>query len=179
MLYNKRWVIKLQQLGEMIVSKTLNRNNKKIDRVASRGIIRNGNMVLMIHCAFYDDYTFPGGGVECGEDPVYALCRECMEEAGVVIKNVRPFYKIVEEREMDEFSYMHHESLFYLCDVEKTCEQHLEPYEVELGYNPVWISIDEAIKNNINRMNMLKDTDYKGVLERELRILYKLKESEL
>ena len=169
----------MQQLGEMIVSKTLNRDNKKINRIASRGIIRNGNMVLMIHCAFYDDYTFPGGGVEEGEDPIDALKRECMEEAGVVINNIRPFYKIVEERELDEETYMHHESLFYLCEVERTCEQHLESYEIELGYKPVWISIAEAIENNINRMNMLKDTDYKGVLERELRILYKLKKSEV
>ena len=160
----------------MIVSKTLDRNTKRIDRVASRGIIKNGDKVLMIHCAFYDDYTFPGGGVENGEDPVCALSRECMEEAGVVVKNIKPFYMIVEEREMDEESYMHHESLFYLCEVEHTCQQHLEDYEVELGYKPVWISIDEAISNNIKRMNMLKDTDYKGVLERELRILYKLKE---
>ena len=167
----------MQQLGEMIVSKTLNRDNKKVFRVASRGIIRNADMVLMIHCAFYDDYTFPGGGVEEGEDPIDALARECMEEAGVVIKNVKPFYKIVEEREMDEETYMHHESLFYLCEVEKTCEQHLESYEIELGYEPVWISIDEAIKNNLLRMDMLKETDYKGVLERELRILCKLKES--
>ena len=167
----------MQQLGEMIVSKRLNRDNKKVFRVASRGIIRNADMVLMIHCAFYDDYTFPGGGVEEGEDPIDALARECMEEAGVVIKNVKPFYKIVEEREMDEETYMHHESLFYLCEVEKTCEQHLESYEIELGYEPVWISIDEAIKNNLLRMDMLKETDYKGVLERELRILCKLKES--
>ena len=170
-------MIKLQQLGDMIVSNNLNKNSKRIHRVASRGIIRNADMVLMIHCAFYDDYTFPGGGVENGEDPIYALSRECMEEAGVVIKNVRPFYMILEERQMDEESYMHHESLFYLCEVERTCEQHLEDYEVELGYKPVWISIDEAISNNIKRMNQLKETDYKGVLERELRILYKLKEN--
>ena len=147
--------------------------------MAARGIIRNGDTVLMIHCAFYNDYTFPGGGVEGGEDPLYALSRECKEEAGVVIKNIKSFYKIVEKRQMDEEYYMHHESLFYLCEIASYCEQHLETYEVELGYKPVWIKIDDAIKNNIERMNALTENDYKGVLERELRILYKLKESEV
>lgn len=166
----------MQQLGEIIVSKTLNNQTKEVHRIASRGIIREGNNVLMIHCTFYNDYTFPGGGVEKGEDPMFALERECREEAGVVIKNVRPFYKIIEKRELDEENYVYHESLFYLCDIDSFCEQHLELYEIELGYEPVWISIDEAIEKDINKMNLLTDTDYKGVLERELRILYKLKE---
>ena len=169
----------MQQLGEMIVSTTLNNQSNEIFRTASRGIIRDGNQVLMIHCGFYDDYTFPGGGVENGEDPVVALSRECMEEAGVIIKNIRPFYKIIEKRDLDDVKYMYHESLFYLCDIDGYCEQHLESYEIELGYKPVWISIDEALKNNKIRMSMLKDTDYKGVLEREIRILSKLKESVL
>ena len=37
------------------------------------------------------------------------------------------------------------------------------------------MDIDEAIKLDNERMLALKDTDYKGVLERELRILYELK----
>ena len=167
----------MQQLGEMIVSTTLTNQTVEKHRTAARGIIRDGNNVLMIHCGFYDDYTFPGGGVEKGEDPIFSLKRECMEEAGVIVKNIIPFYKIIEKRELDDIHYIRHESLFYLCDIESYCEQHLETYEIELGYKPVWISIDEAIKNNVIRMNMLKDADYKGVLEREIRILTKLKET--
>lgn len=167
----------MKQLGEMIVSNTI--TNQKIEkyRKAARGIIRDGNNVLMIHCTYFNDYTFPGGGVEDKEDPIETLKRECSEEAGVIIKNIIPFYKIVEKREIDEEAYLIHESLFYLCEIEGYCEQHLESYEVELGYNPVWISIDDAIDNNILRMNALTDTDYKGVLEREIRILKVLKEN--
>lgn len=168
----------MDQLGEMIISKTITSQNKETYRLAARGIIRQGDKVLMIKCRFYNDYTFPGGGVEGIEDPIVALKRECMEEAGVVVKNVTPFYKVIEKRELDEEVYLIHESYFYLCGVESYCEQHLESYEVELGYEPVWISIDEAIKRNLERMDELTDTDYKGVLERELRILYRLKENE-
>jgi 8-oxo-dGTP pyrophosphatase MutT (NUDIX family) len=165
----------MKQLGEIIVSQLLTGQTKETYRQAARGIVRDGEKVLMIHCAFFNDYTFPGGGVENGEDPVYALQRECSEEAGVIIKNIRPFYKIVEKREIDEETYMIHESLFYLCDIAEYCEQHLEDYEIELGYKPVWITIDEAIENNLLRMNSLTDKDYTGVLERELRILNELK----
>ena len=165
----------MKQLGEIIVSQLLNGQTKETYRQAARGIIRDGDNVLMIYCAFFNDYTFPGGGVENGEDPLKALQRECSEEAGVIIKNVRPFYKIVEKREVDDETYLLHESLFYLCDIDSYCEPHLEEYEIELGYKAVWISIDEAIQNNLAKMKMLTDNDYTGVLERELRILYEIK----
>ena len=167
----------LEFLGDLIVSKTLSNQNKEVYRLAARGIIYNGEKVLMIHSSFYNDCTFPGGGVESGEDILVALARECSEEAGVVIKNIRPFYKTMEKREIDEKSYMLHESHFFLCDVDKIVPQHLELYEVELGYKPIWISVDEAIECNTVKMNQLAETDYKGVLERELRILYALKET--
>ena len=164
----------MKQLGEIIVSKLLTGQTKETYRQAARGIIRDGDNVLMIYCAFFNDYTFPGGGVENGEDPIKALQRECSEEAGVIIKNIRPFYKILEKREKDEETYLLHESLFYLCDIEEYCETHLEDYEIELGYKAVWISIDAAIKNNLLKLAKLTENDYTGVLERELRILEEL-----
>ena len=62
-----------------------------------------------------------------------------------------------------------------MCDIDQYCEPHLEEYEIELGYKAVWISIDEAIENNILKMNKLTENDYTGVLKRELRILEELK----
>ena len=167
--------MKMKQLGEIIVSKLLSKQTKEIYRQAARGIIRDGDKVLMIYCTFFNDYTFPGGGVENGESPLNALERECREEAGVIVKNIRSFYKIVEKREKDEETYLLHESLFYLCDIDQYCEPHLEEYEIELGYKAVWISIDEAIENDILKINKLTENDYTGVLERELRILEELK----
>lgn len=167
----------MKTLGEMIVSRTLNGQTVEKERLAARGIIYNDGKVLMIHSTFYNDCTFPGGGVETGEDIIVALQRECSEEAGVLIKNVRPFYKTIEKREIDDESYMLHESQFFLCDIKEFVPQHLENYEIELGYEPIWISIDEAIKKNSDKMLLLSETDYKGVLEREIRILEKLKEN--
>ena len=167
----------MQTLGDMIVSKTLDKQNIEKYRLAARGIIYDGTKVLMIHSSFYDDCTFPGGGVENGEDVMVALHRECSEEAGIIVKNVRPFYKTIEKRELDNESYLIHESHFFLCEIEKFVPQHLESYEVELGYKPIWITVEEAIAKNLKKLALLKETDYAGVLERELRILNALKEN--
>lgn len=170
-------VIIVKQLGEIIVSTTLRNQCIEEYRLAARGIMYQEGKVLMIHCAYFNDYTFPGGGVENKEEAELALRRECMEEAGVILDEVKPFYSIMEKRELDEDRYLMHESYFYLCTIKEYCEQHLESYEIELGYKPVWISIEDAIKANENKRNSLSDTDYKGVLDRELRILNELLKS--
>lgn len=165
----------MKQLGEMIVSKNLTKQTNELNRLACRGIIYQNDKLLMIYSKFYNDYTFPGGGAENGEDEVLALERECREEAGVIIHNVRPFFKTIEKREIDEESYLLHESHFYLCDIKEFCEKALCDYEVDLGYETRWLTVDEAIFFDEKKKALLKDSDYDGVLERELRILYELK----
>jgi hypothetical protein len=93
----------------------------------------------------------------------------------VEVKNVRPFCKIFEKRELDEETFLLHESHFYLCDINKFTERHLEDYEIALGYETVWLSIDDAIKSDEKKLQVLTEKDYKGVLERELLVLKKLK----
>jgi 8-oxo-dGTP diphosphatase len=39
--------------------------------------------VALIHRPKYDDWTFPKGGVEIGEDLIQAAFRECIEETGI------------------------------------------------------------------------------------------------
>lgn len=165
----------MEQLGKLIISNNLHNQTREKYRLAARGIILKDDKILMIYSKFYNDYTFPGGGVENGEDEIVALKRECVEEAGVEVKNVRPFCKIFEKRELDDETYLLHESHFYLCDINKFTKRHLEDYEVELGYETVWISIDDAIRNDEDKMHHLTEHDYTGVLERELLVLRKLK----
>lgn len=165
----------MEQLGKVIVSNNLHNQTRQRYRLAARGIIIKEDKILMIYSSFYNDYTFPGGGVENGEDEILALRRECVEEAGVEIENVRPFCKIFEKRELDEESYLLHESHFYLCDIKEYTQRHLEDYEVALGYETVWVSIDDAIKSDERKMHSLTEKDYTGVLERELLVLRKLK----
>ena len=173
------WVLGVEQLGKMIISNNLQNQTHQKYRLAARGIILKDKKILMIYSRFYNDYTFPGGGVESGEDELIALRRECVEEAGVEIENVRPFCKILEKRELDEETFLLHESHFYLCDIKKYTQRHLEDYEIALGYETVWISIDDAIDSNHKKMLALTEKDYTGVLERELLVLNKLKKDYL
>ena len=152
----------MEQLGNIIVSHTLSGQTLEKYRLAARGIILKDDKILMIFSKFYNDYTFPGGGVENGEDEVLALKRECVEEAGVLVENVRPFCKIYEKRELDEETFLLHESHFYLCDIKEYCERHLEDYEIALGYETVWVSINDAITSDENKKSLLSESDYKG-----------------
>ncbi|WP_165442870.1 hypothetical protein [Senegalia massiliensis] len=73
---------------------------------------------------------------ECG-----ALVSIVMKEIGTVIEYNKP----VE----DEYDVFKMTSYYYLCKVkENYCKQNLDQYEENLGFKPVWISIEEAIQNN-------------------------------
>jgi ADP-ribose pyrophosphatase YjhB (NUDIX family) len=48
----------------------------KFYRQAVRGIVTRGQHILLVYTERYDDFSFPGGGVDEGEDLVVALKRE-------------------------------------------------------------------------------------------------------
>lgn len=55
--------------------------NAKINtREAVRGIAVNADNKILMLRTFKDDYKFPGGGIESGEDHFIALCREFKED---------------------------------------------------------------------------------------------------
>jgi 8-oxo-dGTP pyrophosphatase MutT (NUDIX family) len=39
----------------------------------------------MVHSLKYDYYKFPGGGIRDGENPIDAMIRETLEEAGLKV----------------------------------------------------------------------------------------------
>ena len=61
-------------------------------RVAVAILIKNGNQVLLVQRS-YDpnkgDWTLPSGFVDAGEDPKHAARRECLEETGLLIKEIQ------------------------------------------------------------------------------------------
>lgn len=106
----------------------------------------------MVYSARTGDYKFPGGGVNSGETGEQALVREVREECGATVSLIqKAFGKVVEydvarESEYDLFIMT---SLYYVCQIDDALgEQQLEQYEEELGFKPVWVNIDEAIRGN-------------------------------
>ncbi|WP_440055186.1 NUDIX hydrolase [Pseudoalteromonas sp. T1lg65] len=142
-------------------------------RITTRAIVLQGDNILLLYTARYDDYTLPGGGADEGESLEQALQRELTEETGAhSILRFEPFGKYEEYRPWykPDFDNIHIVSYCYLCDI---CGQFSEPemehYEALNGMKPVWMGIDEAIAHNQAKLDA---TDNKGLsLERELILL--------
>ena len=65
---------------------------KRYQKIASHGLIRKGNKYLIVHRSKQNDYMpgkwdLPGGTVEFGEDPIFALEREIGEEVSLKVRN--------------------------------------------------------------------------------------------
>ncbi|MDX1302208.1 NUDIX hydrolase [Photobacterium sp.] len=142
-------------------------------RKAARGIILNGEDILMLYTARYHDYTLPGGGIDDGEDAEAGLIRELQEETGAqnirdikefgLYEEYRPWYK-------PEHDIVHMESYCFVCTVDAELgETRLEDYEIKNGMKPVWMNIYDAIAHNEDTM---ANSEKKGMsIERETFLL--------
>lgn len=122
------------------------------ERKAARGIIMRGSEILLLYTKRYNDYSFPGGGLELNEDVQSGLRRELAEETGArqvtvirelgCIEEYRPHYK-------PEYDLIHMHSYYYVCSLdEELGATQLEDYEITNGMSAVWVDIHEAIRHN-------------------------------
>ncbi len=153
-------------------------NSVMFHRRAARGIIVNGDNILMLYTARYHDYTLPGGGIDEGEDRIEGLIRELQEETGAQnIRHIEPFGIYEEYRPWykADADVMHMESYCYTCSIDAELgHTAFEEYEIKNGMEPVWINIDEAIQHN---EETIARSDKKGMsIERETFLLKLIKE---
>lgn len=122
-------------------------------RSAVRAIIVRENKILLVKSNKEGFYKFPGGGMEEGETFADTLIRETLEEAGypIVPSSIKE-YGLIEEKRLstvDENQIFHQLSYYFTADVlDERCEQSLDNYEKELGFNPEWVDIETAIRIN-------------------------------
>jgi 8-oxo-dGTP pyrophosphatase MutT (NUDIX family) len=142
----------MQFLAEIHRSEGINIGGRTIHRTAVRAVAVRGEELLMVYSSTAGDYNFPGGGVDSGETHTQALVREVAEECGMSILQVgEEICSVVEydrpmEQDFDVFKMTSH---YYACEVQGGFGlQKLETYEVDLGYVPVWISLDRALDTN-------------------------------
>ena len=150
----------------------VNIQGRTVSRTAVRGIVLRGRDLLMIHSAAVGDYKFPGGGVAEGESLAEALKREILEECGASLVSIgREIGAIIEydfpiEKDCDAFKMTSH---YYLCLVQDGLgAQNLDDYESELGFEPVWISVEDALSVN---QSLLESASPPEWLRREAFIL--------
>lgn len=142
----------MELLKEIFHVKGMQTEGLTIFREAVRGIIFHNKKLLMVHSSKRGDYKFPGGGIKVGETQHEALAREIREECGAqVIQVGQTFGKVVEyDRPVEpNFAVFKMTSYYFFCQVEYMLhEQQLDSYELELGFLPVWIEIEDALRKN-------------------------------
>jgi len=150
-------------LAEIDRTPNVPHSGKSVCREAVRAVILRGRELLLVHSTVDGDYKFPGGGIQYGECPDSALVREVAEECGGhILSTPMPFGKVLEfdqpiERDLDVFCMT---SYYYRCEIDPVLgEQHLDDYEAELGFVPVWVDIDAAIENNRSLLASGKPTE--------------------
>jgi len=122
------------------------------ERRAARGIILKDSEILLLYTKRYNDYSFPGGGVDPDEDLITGLKRELEEETGAQNIEVVKEYGLFDEYRPSHYTdsdIIHMTSYFYICEIdEKLGKSNLESYEIANGMSSVWINIHEAIGHN-------------------------------
>lgn len=143
----------MRELSSPIIE-DLKLKSEKIDkeRTTVRAIITNRNEGLMLYSKHYDDYTFPGGGVEDGEDLIESLKRELIEEIGALeISNINLYGKIHELKhsyKLNSNNTYRQTSIYYKLDVTKFGEATPLEREIAQGIKAVWIDLEKALKHN-------------------------------
>ncbi len=153
-------------------------------RPSIRAIILQNGKLAMIYSAMYQYLKFPGGGKEKGESAQETLMREVQEESGLCVleSSIQPFGRIVRIQKGRDVDLLIQDNDYYFCHVEQgIVPQHLDDYEEKEGFLLQWVSIDEAIAVNQSALETLlvEDPFYAGMIERELKVLFLLKESGL
>lgn len=142
-------------------------------RHAARGIVLQGENILLLYTERYQDYSLPGGGLDEGEDEIAGLKRELREETGARdVRNVKPFARYDEYRPWykSNADIIYMISHCYVCEIDDELgETSYEPYELSNGMKPLWKNIHEAISHN---EVIIAESDKKGLsIERETFLL--------
>ncbi|MBQ8821874.1 MAG: NUDIX domain-containing protein [Lachnospiraceae bacterium] len=110
-------------------------------RVACRGVVILEGNILLTYEKNTDQYFIPGGGLE-GEESLEECCvRELAEETGYVVMPCTQFLTIHEYYE--EWFFVSH---YFVCEVQGETVRKLTEREREVGLEPKWIPLEDAIE---------------------------------
>jgi len=150
-----------------LVKEGLPKNGSVYQRTAARGVILRDGKLLMVHTDA-GDYKFPGGGVEPGETLEAALARELLEETGHQMAGDPIPVAIAHERRKGQTAdILEMDSHYFLCQVsDGTVPLHLDDYEADEHFRPVWVTPQEALS-----ANRALNTEAAMWLQREILVL--------
>jgi 8-oxo-dGTP pyrophosphatase MutT (NUDIX family) len=138
-------------------------------RHAARAVIFDGQKIALMHVKKVGYYKLPGGGIDDGESNISGLKRECMEEVGASVDQIKEIGKIVE---IIKYKNIIQTSYCYVANlVGELKENSLTKKEEEEGFEVVWVTLDKALE--LVDSNQSKFGVY--VREREVAILNEVK----
>lgn len=139
-------------------------------RTACRGIIIDGNKILLSYETVTDQWMIPGGGLENGETERACCIREIAEETGCMVETSECMLEIDEYYE--DWKWV---NKYFICKVIGTTEIKQTQREQEVGMIPKWLTIDE-IKDIFSKHNTYAESDEmrRGMYLREYTALTEL-----
>lgn len=146
----------------MIITDTLVEIPPKIQtREVVRAVVLDQSKILLMYSKKDQMYGTPGGGITLDESKLDTLSRELLEETGA--KKSRIIEHLGETEEIRESRSLMGKPLriisdYYLVEILEFINKSLEEHEEEMGLEPMWISIDEAIQQNETKLASLNQS---------------------
>lgn len=136
-------------------------------REACRGIIVSNEKILLTYEVNTDQWFIPGGGIEESEGLEDCCVRELAEETGHIVKTNKQFVTINEYYE--EWFFISH---YFVCVVIGKIERNLTERETEVGLEPRWIPLKDAIEIFSKHQDYAEENEMKrGAYLREYKAL--------
>ena len=144
-------------------------------RYAVRVCAKNSqNQICFVKSNKFSFIQILGGGIDPGETPEQAARRETHEEGGIEIDNLKLIGYVVEHREnhQNRHNFDRSISFVFVATAGRFIGTNYMPDEIEDGFEPTWLSPEEAINWFENHDNQRK-THYSGTFStrRDLLIL--------
>ncbi len=110
-------------------------------RVACRGIVVQDDRILLTYETNTDQWFTPGGGLEGAETDADCCRREVAEETGFLVQ-VGQRYATIHEY-CEDWLFVTH---YFVCHITGETERFLTTREREVGLEPRWLPLQEAVE---------------------------------
>lgn len=135
-------------------------------REACRGIVIQDSMILLTYKVNTDQWFIPGGGLEGAETIRECCIRELSEETGFAVSPLHQFLAINEYYE--EWLFTSH---YFICEITGKTKRLLTAREAEVGLEPRWIPLQEAVNMFSKHQEYANDEMKRGAYLREYNAL--------
>lgn len=135
-------------------------------RQAARGIVARDGRILLTYEVNTDQWFLPGGGLEDRESIEQCCVRELAEETGCVVEPLLHYLTINEYYE--EWLFVSH---YFVCRITGKTQRLLTEREAQVGLEPRWIPLQEAISIFSKHQDYAHDEMKRGAYLREYKAL--------